>query len=443
MRKKQTNKRSNSSTKCFTLTFLMFQVIFMIVCGSWIYSSTQEPAEEEADNIQNSQKKYDNENNAFSIETSSPIFSENFFSDDQIDPLDDFNFLDGGYHKALTPESAKLCDEDFNVMYKDSWRCPSDVTCLSCTVKYQNRFKDLQDAFDFEDIKERRRRKILDNLNFIGAQTANTAFQDRSTVKSTIVSLLGVNYGQLYLLLNFLCSLEELEVNYRTIIVIPTDEDAEKSLVQILEQLPENKRFQLISTEWMNNLNQKISKTYSGAAMSGDHSTINNVILLQANELVQLGFDVILHDVDIAWKRDVPKYLLEAGKRRDILGMIAPNWCAKGIVNSGFVYVRNTRKSRILMQSLVNIAPLKRKSDQVLWNSLLRHPYLGQVEYRVLPQVLFYKYSGHRAESPDHNKALLFHAVGNRKMSHFKEFGFWFYKETCPFYIAELTLPRE
>ena len=83
-----------------------------------------------------------------------------------------------------------------------------------------------------------------------------------------------------------------------------------------------------------------------------------------------------------------------------------------------------------------NAAIIKGTSDQRLWNSILRHFVFQQLEWRLLPQVVVYKYSGRHAPPPDH-RALLMHALGSNKRGKLGRFQLWLLEEKCPFYNAE------
>lgn len=324
-------------------------------------------------------------------------------------------YLDGFPDKPLTIESAELCDEKKNVIYKDSWTCKEDTTCKQCKQQYITEFKDLNSAFNDIESKAKREVEFLEK------------FKD---VPYDMISVLGVNYGQLYLLLNWACALQSMGIDPTSFsVIVPTDKESYAVVSEM--------GFHTIDVSWVDRLSNKISSTYRGSAMSGGHAKINNVILMVANELVQLNFRVILHDVDIAWTTDIRSYLVDAGARRDILGMIAPYWVAKGTINTGFVVVMPTVKSKILMQSLVNIAPLKKVSDQVLWNTVLRHHKFMQLGIRILPQKVFYKYSGHSAQPPN-NDMILFHSVGNDKQTHLDYFGLWFFKQSCSYFSLKV-----
>ena len=331
---------------------------------------------------------------------------------DDIDFLDDRYALEAFPKEPLTIESARLCDEKWTIMLSGSWKCPADPTCAKCKRGSMKHFDDLLHAFRGPGQSSARMAAVSRHFGGGG--------------NSSMIALMAVNYGQLYLFLNWACSCEMLGIDPRKVaMVVPTDEQT----AAVLKRL----EFFYVSTSWIAALETPISARYTGAANAGGHSAINNVVLLAASELVQAGYEILLHDVDIVWKKDVRPWLASAGRRRDLLGMIAPYWNAKGVINSGFIYVRPTSMSKLLMQSLENVAPLKSNSDQELWNIVIRHLYLRQVSFRILPQSLFYKYSGHR-EKPPTEATLLYHAVGSSKRFHMKFHKVWYFDNTCHYY---------
>jgi hypothetical protein len=216
-------------------------------------------------------------------------------------------------------------------------------------------------------------------------------------------------------------------------IVVPTD-------VASFERLSRAGVACIDPRDWLEALPGKISENYKGVSMHGGHADINNVLLVVANELVQLTpHNVLLQDVDVAWVRDPRPFLRAAAARRDVLGQHAPFWAAKGGVNTGFVFLRNSRMTRAFVQTLVNAAGLKSVSDQELFNIVLRHRFFRQVAMRLLPQELFYKYNGRRAPPPPRDTVLVYHSVGNHKRSSMEFHGFWFFAPgRCALYDAEL-----
>lgn len=72
--------------------------------------------------------------------------------------------------------------------------------------------------------------------------------------------------------------------------------------------------------------------------------------------------------------------------------MLSPYWEPKGVMNTGFIYFNPTFKTKIFLQTMENIAGVKMYFDQDLWNTVLRHYYFGQLEIRIFPQELMFKW---------------------------------------------------
>ena len=56
---------------------------------------------------------------------------------------------------------------------------------------------------------------------------------------------------------------------------------------------------------------------------------INLMAVMATNELVQRGFTVLLHDVDVVWLRDPLPALAKLARHRDLVGMISAHYKAR------------------------------------------------------------------------------------------------------------------
>jgi len=200
--------------------------------------------------------------------------------------------------------------------------------------------------------------------------------------------------------------------------------------------------------DYLDLLSFKIMSSYRGAANMGGHADINNLLLLATVDIVDLGYYTLLHDVDMVWNRNPVPYLMSVIQRRDFVAMLAPRYDAQGPVNSGFVFINPTKKSRMLMKTLENLSGLKRKRDQILWNSVIRLTQIsGQLSWRILPMKLFRKtgitsllkkqkqaISPLCLNPPDHSNShyndeeyFVFHAVGNSKKLSIMKQNLWYF----------------
>lgn len=304
--------------------------------------------------------------------------------------------------KPLTIDSAHLCDEKKNIMLSRSWKCPNDSTCRKCRARQIKRFETLKKALD-ESLR-------------------------KSTIPTTsdVVVVMAVNKGQVDFLLNWACSLEVNGIGSHKefAFVVPTDMASYERLKGL--------DFNLVDPTWIKRLDRRIGTSYHPLkANVGGHSDINNVLFLATNYVLHnSNQDVLLHDVDQVWLNGGPiEYLKRASNRRDILGMESPYDAAQGGINTGFVYFSNSAKSRLFLQSVVNVAGLKDHSDQVLFNTMLRHRRFLTLQVQHLPPDVISKYSGSRHTKVT-DKSLVFHAVSIKKREHFEKYGLWYLNDT-------------
>ena len=175
---------------------------------------------------------------------------------------------------------------------------------------------------------------------------------------------------------------------------------------------------------------------YQGSGGTGRHAHINLLGVFAMNELVQRGFDVLLHDADIVWLRSPLAALAHLARRRDVLGTRGPvGACGTCGINTGFLYFVSSFHGKIFAQSLVNLSALKKYSDQALFNGLLRHHRFSQLAVRVLPDRLFpgeapmgrYGCAG-MSKNASAAVQMINHRVGGFKIRGFQKCKHWFLK---------------
>ena len=216
------------------------------------------------------------------------------------DPLDDNDVRDGLPLRAYTINEMRICDEKMNIVMPGHWSCPIDPTCISCFGSSINRFNELKSVL--ESMKS-------DYLHLFKDRFGEGLIERREIV------LMAVNYGQLYLFLNWICSLMRIGIDPKEFtVVIPTDKESYK----IIKQLG----VVVVDYSWVNKLSNPIGIEYNGVVSDG-HADINNVLLLVGNDLMQaFQHNIILHDVDIVWMKDIRNYLRISSIRRHILGQV-------------------------------------------------------------------------------------------------------------------------
>mmetsp|Transcript_8175 Transcript_8175/g.9665 ORF Transcript_8175/g.9665 Transcript_8175/m.9665 type:complete len:446 (+) Transcript_8175:158-1495(+) len=335
-----------------------------------------------------------------------------------LDPLKDDCALGltGFIDKPLTIENARLCDGKLNphLGANSEVLCPQDPTCKKCKFKYIQRNEKLRAAF-LSTSKERKNRLAR-------------WFPVSNNTNSRTVIVCSVNYGQLYLFLNWACScLANGVFDPREYVwMVPTDNETYDTL--------NNLGFHVEPLDWkVKDIN--ISATYGGGSNVGSHPTINNLISHAACFAVYMGYHTLMMDVDLVFLKNPFPYLEKALIRRDFLGMYAPRNDMYGFVNAGFMYFNPTAKTKLLVKSYENLSILKSNSDQQLWNTVFRHNLLQQIEYRILPRALFFplwkstnKYGYHR------NKTYVLHTISGHKAPRLAEHGHWYLDSKCPFF---------
>jgi hypothetical protein len=317
--------------------------------------------------------------------------------------------------RPLKPKDVNFCDTTGGVLrLRYSWTCPGDPTCLSC----------------YDDPQWH---QLVKNKPDIDA--LNIGEGGKPVPRSLVIS--GVNWGQMYLVSNWLCSCKAAGVpdprNYT--VMVPTDRTSYDYLRGTLG-------FKLvIDPKWVEDVH--IDSTYNGGANVRGHSAINNAILVIALALMEkFPSNVLVHDVDQAWINGGPIEYLEnvaSTGMVDMLGMESPYDTAKGGFNTGFLYFVNNEYSRIFMETLVNLGRIKDTSDQALINSLIRfrrftHSYM----VAPLPTELFVREGGSRGPRVNPAHSLVYHAVSIKKKEKLTLNGQWFFNSTrCPNYYDE------
>lgn len=310
----------------------------------------------------------------------------------------------------LTLKSARMCDENARVQLSQSYACPVDPTCLAC----QN-----------EERAERTRK-----LAAAWAESAaSRAVLYRKWLKpgSTIL-VQAVNSGQIHLWLNWVCSCVAHGIDCNTsAVVVPTDYPAYHHVTAA--------GFRAIEPSWTREY--VVDPAWEGKQGHRGHGDINTVLLLLAAELLRKGHDILCMDVDFVWLRDPRPWLARAAVGRDILTTLAARWDALGPANTGLVFAQSTFRTRVFFETMINLLPIKDWSDQKLFNALLRHDRLRQVQFRVLPNTLFPRLIA-KTWPHDRQSALAVHCVSSWKSRRLTAAGLMYFNGSCPLYDASL-----
>lgn len=303
--------------------------------------------------------------------------------------------------RALKPKDLNFCDTRGGVLrLKYSWKCDGDPTCETC-------YSDPVWA------------------KMMAVKVTPPEIPNR---KSVVVS--AVNWGQMYLVINWLCSCRANEVEDPRVytVMVPTDE---KSATYLRDTLG----FQVVDSY----LQFGIDSAYNGGANIRGHSSINNAVLMVGLAVMNKyrQTNVLIHDVDQAWINGGPLGYLEriAGSGMvDMLGMESPYDTSKGGFNTGFLYFVNNEYSRRFMETLVNLSKIKDGSDQAMINSLIRHRrFTHSFMVAPLPTELFVREGGSRGPRVDPGVSLVYHAVSIKKNEKLALNGQWYFNRTkCP-----------
>ena len=246
-----------------------------------------------------------------------------------------------------------------------------------------------------------------------------------------------MNLGQAPFVLNWQCSLRAApDVDERAVlnnsVVLATDHESVAMFrARGIPVIAPPVWKEIHWNPWKKQRSDYISPRYDfgGSGGSGRHAIINFVGLFAGNELLQQGYQVLLHDADIVWLRSPTRALQQIARRRDVLGARGT-----GGLNAGFVYLRPTHHAKIFLQTLVNVSPLQKFSGQAHFNAVLRHPRLAQLAWRALPDRIFpgeapinkWGCGGRTRFAGDGKTQLVDHRVGSWKMRGFQQCGRWF-----------------
>eukprot|EP00240_Pyramimonas_obovata_P004630 CAMPEP_0118956876 /NCGR_PEP_ID=MMETSP1169-20130426/61807_1 /TAXON_ID=36882 /ORGANISM="Pyramimonas obovata, Strain CCMP722" /LENGTH=414 /DNA_ID=CAMNT_0006904925 /DNA_START=667 /DNA_END=1912 /DNA_ORIENTATION=- len=166
-------------------------------------------------------------------------------------------------------------------------------------------------------------------------------------------------------------------------------------------------------------------------------------VVMAVNELIHLNHSAIMQDTDLAWVKDPVPFLRRSkfAFNMDILGQVAPRWDAQGQVNTGFVFIRSNKKTKLFMDSLVSAIPLMlwKGDDQIVWNHLLRLWVFRQLHWQLIPHTIVRGVVG--GKEVDHrrqitNRTLVAHVLsgtGQEKRDRLATLGLWMYNTPqCP-----------
>jgi len=129
----------------------------------------------------------------------------------------------------------------------------------------------------------------------------------------------------------------------------------------------------IVANEWIDASKKQIDSGASEAFGKGDYKFIAGAMNLVLSDLILMGYNVLMQDVDIAWVQD-PRPYLHARTEFDI--QVVSDGRARHLDkkrNGGFVYYRHNCRTRVYAGTLTKCMAhiIWRRSDQIIMNRLL------------------------------------------------------------------------
>jgi len=317
---------------------------------------------------------------------------------------------DIGLPPPLKIKTAEFCHLNrMSLIDKDGYKCSEDESCVECAdpLHYNNTITQF---------------RIWKNPKL--QEEFEEVFQ--YLVEGEPVVIQALNKGQVHLWLNWVCSCDyyKIPIRHQTIL-FATDYDTYK--------IAKEADFLVLEPTWSKTF--KIDPVWGGQQAHRGHRFVNNFQMLLAKRLLARGHDVLCMDVDFIWMQDPIPFLKSLGDVSDILASLAPRWDSKGTANTGFMYLRNTPRTHLFVDSVINLMPIKGPSDQMLVNSVLRHYKMRQIRLTILPKSVISLL--HKRTSFEHS--LVIHCVSSWKSQRLNAAGLMFFNETCPLYHESLN----
>ena len=116
--------------------------------------------------------------------------------------------------------------------------------------------------------------------------------------------LMVFNYGYAYLFFNWVCSVDFNKISgmrERTIVI--TMDETTKSLV-------EKTGFMAYHPDWLGDLLGKVDSKAAASFALGAHRWTVTTQVVMTNDLLHMGYDVVLQDSDIVWNKNPFPYLM-------------------------------------------------------------------------------------------------------------------------------------
>ncbi|ETO19745.1 hypothetical protein RFI_17485, partial [Reticulomyxa filosa] len=124
----------------------------------------------------------------------------------------------------------------------------------------------------------------------------------------------------------------------------------------------------------------------------GAHRFMVAFQIIYTFDLISLGYDVVMQDVDVVWLKDLRKYENFGDPEYVDVEMSFDNrFDHAGPGNSGFIKINSNCKTKIFMETMVDHIALVviGRSDQIQWNIFLREYKFRLLRLNILPPEKF------------------------------------------------------
>ena len=190
------------------------------------------------------------------------------------------------------------------------------------------------------------------------------------------------NEGVMDLLLNFLCSTDQISLDLKSIVVFVGDEE----YVNVIEELGAT----AIYSPSLGSMPKSAAKVYLD-------DTFGRVMWFKVTSVylaLATGFNVLFQDVDLVWMKNPFQYLMDLP--HDIIfmddGQISPRY-SPFYVNSGFYFVKYNEKTVYLLEKMMKSGPSEisrsHSHQQVLIRHITEAHHLFGLQIYVLPRDQF------------------------------------------------------
>eukprot|EP01084_Bolivina_argentea_P035068 65025_1 len=265
------------------------------------------------------------------------------------------------------------------------------------------------------------------------------------------IILIVFNYGFAYLFLNWVCSLDYNHLSHlrRNSLIVVSDTKSKNLATKYGFEAVFDLNKVVINTTKL-----QITQIASKAFPEGTFKPLVTFQMIVLTDLIEMGYDVLMMDIDIIFQNDPLKYIkYNLYNWVDIWTMLAPRYDSLGFSNTGFIIMKSNCKTKTFMQTMMKyITSIYEATDQQAWNFWLFWKPFRQIIFKLLDRDMFiggndirlgYTFPKHIVRYDDF---ILFHAYSTRdhfdKIYKFHQIGHWYFtKERCPLLFNETMIP--